>query len=120
MTSRVISCVLASALLGCGSSRRSPPHAHDAAVARPLPPDPPPAPVGDLPAECGVYKALADRLAKCDSLGPQRALLSKQFETSWQAWQTLPREKRDTIAIVAGCKAGAAALRVALASCDAH
>jgi len=66
-----------------------------------------------------VYKALADRLARCDGLGPQRTLLSNQFETSWQSWQALPRDHRDTTAIVAGCKAGAAAIRVALAECDA-
>lgn len=85
----------------------------DAAVA--LPRDPPPAPVGDLPIECGIYKALAAKLARCTQLGPQRALLEQQFETSWKAWTVLPQTERAGVA--AGCRVGADALRVAVAPC---
>jgi len=101
---------------GCSSSSRPPPPVpDDAPVARPLPPDPPPLPVGDLPTECGVYKALAGKLARCDRLGPQRGLLERQFDTSWKALQSIPVDERNGIG--AACKAAADGLRVALAPC---
>jgi hypothetical protein len=78
-------------------------------------PDPKPEPVGDLPAECGLYKALVARLARCERLGPQRALLEKQFEASWKAWAVLPQNERGGVA--AGCRAGADAVRAATVSC---
>jgi hypothetical protein len=108
-------------VIACSSSSAPvppPTPASDAAVA-PLPPDPAPAAVGGsadpLPVECGLYKALAGKLAHCEQLGPQRALLENQFETSWKAWTALPRTERAGVA--AGCRAAADALRVALAPC---
>jgi len=103
----VLACVLA-----CGADPPPPP------VDRPPPPDaravgpdPAPEPVGDLPPECGLYKALVGRLARCESLGPQRALLEQQFARSWQAWSQLPQGERATVA--AGCRAAADAVRAA-------
>ncbi|MBA2539975.1 MAG: hypothetical protein H0V17_10100 [Deltaproteobacteria bacterium] len=83
------------------------------ADARPAVPDPPPDPVGDLPVECGLYKALVRKLAGCEQLGPQRGLLETQFETSWKAWSVLPQSERGGIA--AGCRAAADAVRAAAA-----
>jgi hypothetical protein len=81
--------------------------------ARPATPDPPPDLTGDLPVECGLYKALVGKLAGCHQLGPQRGLLEKQFETSWKAWATLPQSERAGIAV--GCRAAADAVRAAAA-----
>lgn len=104
------------AILGCSSSERPAPRDKPpAADAAPLPPDPPPDDVGDLPVECGVYKALAGRVARCEQLGPQRRVLLEQFDTSWKAWSLLPRTDRDGVA--AGCRAAADALKVALVGC---
>jgi hypothetical protein len=79
--------------------------------ARPVAPDPAPAPAGDLPVECGLYKALVGKLATCEQLGPQRGLLERQFETSWKAWAELPQAERAGVA--AGCRAAADAVRAA-------
>lgn len=79
--------------------------------ARPVARDPEPAPVADLPIECGLYKALVAKLATCEQLGPQRDLLVDQFETSWKAWSELPADQRGNVA--AGCRAGADAVRAA-------
>lgn len=81
--------------------------------ARPAVPDPPPDPSGDLPVECGLYKALVGKLARCEQLGPQRGLLERQFETSWKAWSVLPQSERGGIA--AGCRAASDAVRAAAA-----
>lgn len=102
------------AVIACGAEPAPPPR--DKATppdARAISPDPAPAPVGDLPVECGVYKALVGRLAGCETLGPQRGLLEKQFETSWKAWSALPQTERGNVA--AGCRAAADAVRAAAA-----
>lgn len=78
-------------------------------------PDPKPEPVADLPVECGLYKALVARMSRCEALGPQRALLEKQFETSWKAWSALPQSERGGAAT--SCKAAADAVRAATVSC---
>jgi len=99
-------------VIACGSEPPPPPRDRPALPdARTLGPDPPPMPVGDLPVECGLYKALVGRLATCDTLGPQRGLLEKQFETSWKSWSVLPQSERTTIATA--CKAAADAVRAA-------
>ena len=99
-------------VVGCGSEPAPPPRDKPTPPdARQLGPDPTPLPVGDLPPECGLYKALVGRLASCDTLGPQRGLLEKQFDTSWKAWSALPQTERKTIA--SACKAAADAVRAA-------
>lgn len=106
--------VLLMLLVACGSDPPpAPPDKPTPPDARAIGPDPAPAPVGDLPVECGVYKALVGRLAGCETLGPQRGLLEKQFETSWKAWSTLPQNERGNVAI--GCRAAADAVRAAAA-----
>ncbi len=100
-------------ITACGGEPPPPPQ------DKPVPPDareivdPPPADVGELPKECGIYKALVVRLASCESLGPQRGLLEKQFDTSWKAWTGLPKTEHGNIA--AGCRAAADAVRAAAA-----
>ncbi len=111
MRSRVLALI---ALIACGSE--PPPAPRDKPTppdARALGPDPAPLPVGDLPVECGLYKALVGRLAGCEILGPQRGLLENQFETSWKAWSVLPPNDRGNVA--AGCRAAADAVRAAAA-----
>ena len=104
-------------VVACSSSERpTPPDKPPIADAAPLPPDPPPEAVGDLPVECGIYKALAGKLARCEQLGPQRRVLIEQFDTSWKAWSQLP--KGDRAGVAAGCRAAADALKVALTGCD--
>jgi hypothetical protein len=108
------------ALVACSSSsderptRERPPRDGGQRVVT-AQPDPSPEPVGELPVECGLYKALVRRLARCEQLGPQRAVLERQFETSWKAWSALPQTERANVAI--GCKAGADAVRAATVSC---
>jgi hypothetical protein len=105
-------------LLGCSSSseRPSPPDKPPIADAAPLPPDPPPEDVGDLPVECGVYKAVAGKVARCEQLGPQRRVLLEQFDSSWKAWSQLPKADRPGVATA--CRAAADALKVALVGCE--
>ncbi len=105
-------------VLGCSSSSPQTTTSNEdkAGESTPLPPDPPPEAVGDLPVECGIYKALAGKLSRCEQLGPQRTLLEGQFETSWKAWTALPQTERGGVA--AGCRAAADALRAALAPCS--
>lgn len=102
-------------LIACGSSTEPAPAPDKPAPvdARAIGPDPAPVPVGDLPPECGLYKAMVARLAQCVALGPQRDLLEKQFSTSWKAWSQLPPAERATVAV--GCRAGADAVRAAAA-----
>ncbi len=103
-------------LLACGSEPAPPPRDKPTPPdARGIGPDPAPAPVGDLPVECGVYKALVGRMARCEQLGPQRALLEEQFETSWKAWSALPQSDRAGVA--ASCRAAADAVRAATVYC---
>lgn len=105
-----LACVLA-----CGSSSSPPPPKDKPAPAdaHVIGPDPAPVDVGDLPPECGLYKAMVSRLSQCEVLGPQRDLLEKQFSLSWKAWAQLPPTERATVAI--GCRAGADAVRAAAA-----
>jgi hypothetical protein len=103
-------------LAACGSGPPPPRERRPDAAITPLPPDPAPVPVGDLPVECGIYKALAGKVAACEQLGPQRKLLQDQFETSWKAWTSLPQTERGGVA--AGCRAAADALRAALVPCS--
>jgi hypothetical protein len=81
------------------------------------PPGPPtpaePTPSGELPADCARYKQLADKLATCEALGPQRDLLKDQFDRSWQAWRELAADAREDAA--ARCRAAADALEAAAA-----
>ena len=106
-------------VVACSSSSDAPPRRErtprDAGpVARNLP-DPKPEPSGDLPVECGLYKALVGRMARCEQLGPQRALLERQFETSWKAWSAMPQADRASVAT--SCKAAADAVRAATVYC---
>ena len=106
--------LLGALLVACGSDATAPaPDKPAPPDARVIGPDPVPLPVGDLPVECGMYKAMVQRLARCETLGPQRGLLEQQFETSWKAWSLLPRNERANV--VAGCRAAADALRAAAA-----
>lgn len=110
--------LLVLALVACSSSsddgaRRERPRRERVVIA--THPDPKPEAVGDLPVECGLYKALVGRMSRCEALGPQRALLEKQFESSWKAWSALPQTERAGVAT--SCKAAADAVRAATVSC---
>jgi hypothetical protein len=112
--------LLVIALVACSSSsddgaRRERPPREGSQRVLAAQPDPKPDPVGDLPVECGLYKALVGRMSRCEALGPQRALLEKQFETSWKAWSALPQSERAGVST--SCKAAADAVRAATVSC---
>jgi hypothetical protein len=105
-------------VVACSSSDAPPPRERtprDAGRVATRLPDPKPEPSGDLPAECGLYKALVGRMARCEHLGPQRGLLERQFETSWKAWAALPQTERTGVA--ASCRAAADAVRAAIVYC---
>lgn len=83
--------------------------------------EPAPAPpAGELPAECAEYAAMMEKLAGCDKLpAASREALQQAFEASSQAWADLDKLPDDAkIALVAGCKQAAEAVKqTAAASC---
>lgn len=76
-----------------------------------------PAAAGDLPAECGDYKAAIDALAKCDKL-PQatRDALKQSFDQTSAAWANVPAEGR--AALGTACKSAADAVKQSAAACN--
>lgn len=68
----------------------------------------------ELPAECGAYKALADKLASCDALGAQRDTLRGEFDKAWKAWELLPKDERTKLSDT--CKTASEALTKAAAT----
>jgi hypothetical protein len=85
------------------------------------PADPAAAPAaggGDLPASCGEYKAMIEKLASCDKMPQQaRDALKQSYDTmsaSWANAATLPPEAKD--GMDKSCKAGADALKQAAAA----
>jgi hypothetical protein len=51
----------------------------------------------ELPKQCVQYKAMVEKLADCERLGPQRDLLRGEFDESWRAWNELPADKRGQV-----------------------
>jgi hypothetical protein len=72
---------------------------------------------GDLPAECGEYKAAIEALAKCDKL-PQatRDALKQSYEQTSTAWATVPAEGK--AALGTACKSAADAVKQSAAACN--
>ena len=77
----------------------------------------PAAAAGDLPAECGEYKAAIEALAKCDKL-PQatRDALKQSYEQTSAAWASVPAEGR--AALGTACKSAADAVKQSAAACN--
>jgi hypothetical protein len=67
---------------------------------------------GDLPAECGEYKAMIDKLASCDKM-PQasRDALKQSYDSTSAAWASVPAEGK--AALSTACKAAADATKQA-------
>ena len=76
-----------------------------------------PATAGDLPAECGEYKAAIEALAKCDKL-PQatRDALKQSYEQTSAAWATVPAEGK--AALGTACKSAADAVKQSATACN--
>ena len=76
-----------------------------------------PATAGELPAECGEYKAAIEALAKCDKL-PQatRDALKQSYEQTSAAWASVPAEGR--AALGTACKSAADAVKQSAAACN--
>jgi hypothetical protein len=71
--------------------------------------------IAGLPAECADYKALMEKLAKCDKL-PQasREMLQKTFDATSKAWANVDKLPDSAKAgLVMGCKQGVDALKKA-------
>ena len=72
---------------------------------------------GDLPAECGEYKAAIEALAKCDKLPQQtRDALKQSYEQTSTAWASVPAEGK--AALATACKAAADAVKQSAAACN--
>jgi hypothetical protein len=75
----------------------------------------PPAPGGDLPAECNDYKAMIEKLASCDKMPQQSRDALKQgydaMATGWANVGSMPAEAKKAMAD--GCKQGTDALKQA-------
>ncbi len=72
---------------------------------------------GDLPAECGEYKAAIEALSKCEKL-PQatRDALKQSYEQTSAAWANVPAEGR--AALGTACKSAADAVKQSAAACN--
>jgi hypothetical protein len=81
------------------------------------PEEPKPVTAGDLPAECGEYKAAIDALAKCEKL-PQatRDALKQSYDQTSTAWASVPAEGK--AALGTACKAAADAVKQSAAACN--
>ncbi len=72
---------------------------------------------GDLPAECGEYKAAIEALAKCDKLPQQtRDALKQSYEQTSTAWAAVPAEGK--AALATACKSAADAVKQSAAACN--
>ncbi len=72
---------------------------------------------GDLPAECGEYKAAIEALAKCDKLPQQtRDALKQSYEQTSTAWASIPAEGK--AALATACKSAADAVKQSAAACN--
>ena len=72
---------------------------------------------GDLPAECGEYKAAIEALAKCDKLPQQtRDALKTSYEQTSTAWASVPAEGK--AALATACKSAADAVKQSAAACN--
>ncbi len=69
---------------------------------------------GDLPAECGAYKAAMDKLMACDKAKAAAAPMKDAFDKSWAAFQATPASSRGTLG--AACKAAADGVTTTLTS----
>jgi hypothetical protein len=70
---------------------------------------------GDLPAECGEYKAMIDKLAACEKMPKEsRDSLKQAYDASATAWANVPAEGKAQLATT--CKQGAEALAQAAGS----
>lgn len=76
-----------------------------------------PVAAGDLPAECGEYKAAIEALAKCDKL-PQatRDALKQSYDQTSAAWATIPAEGK--AALGTACKSAADTVKQSAAACN--
>jgi hypothetical protein len=72
---------------------------------------------GDLPKECGDWKAAVEKLASCDKMPEaQRKAMKDAFDQASGAWANLPAEGK--AALAQSCKAGAdAIMQSAKATC---
>lgn len=72
---------------------------------------------GELPAECGEYKAAIEALAKCDKL-PQatRDALKQSYDQTSAAWASVPAEGK--AALGTACKSAADAVKQSAAACN--
>jgi hypothetical protein len=64
-----------------------------------------------MPGACVRYRALADKLAGCTALGPQRDVLRGELEASWKAWPLLSDAERAKA--TEACTAAVRAIEVA-------
>lgn len=72
---------------------------------------------GDLPAECGEYKAAIEALAKCDKLPQQtRDALKQSYEQTSTAWASVPAEGK--AALATACKSAADAVKQSATACN--
>lgn len=68
--------------------------------------------VGDLPAECGDYKAMIDKLAACDQLpAAARDALKQSFDAMAQQWSKGAPSADAKQTMATACKQGADAVR---------
>jgi hypothetical protein len=76
-----------------------------------------PATAGELPAECGEYKAAIEALATCDKL-PQatRDALKQSYDQTSAAWASVPAEGK--AALGTACKSAADAVKQSAAACN--
>ncbi len=71
---------------------------------------------GDLPAECGEYKAAIEKLATCDKLPQQtRDALKQSYEQTSTAWASVPAEGK--AALATACKSAADAVKQSATAC---
>ena len=72
---------------------------------------------GDLPAECGEYKAAIEKLATCDKLPQQtRDALKQSYEQTSTAWASVPAEGK--AALATACKSAADAVKQSATACQ--
>src|SRR5687767_14928328 len=87
-------------------------------AAKPAEGTPAAAPAGDLPASCGEYKSMIEKLASCDKMPQQaRDALKQGYDAMSQGWANvaaMPPEAKT--AMEEGCKKGTEALKQAAAA----
>lgn len=71
-------------------------------------------PAVELPQECLEYRALVDKLDKCDKLGKSRDTLKASADESWKAWSALPAADKPGVA--PACQQAAQGLKTAAAA----